>query len=572
MLLLPLFLGCTHDILLGDDSARDPSGDDSTPLDSVPGETDTEGPVDSADSADSADTGDAGVPFFTPAGGTFVDPLQVTLDVHADEQAWYTTDGSLPSARSTAYTAPIDIRAGTELRVLVRDSAGEDSFHARSYVRLDADVSDFTSNLPLVILYSPENLDDAAADYLPISLQVHDVGDDGRAHLLGAATTSNRAAVKERGSSTAYDDKHSYALELRELYSDDDDSEPLLDMPAESDWVLYAPLDFDRALVRNALMYRLSNDLGRYAPRTRFVEVYSVGRGRPVGTAEYQGVYVLMEKITISPDRVAIDKLTSADVAEPEVSGGYLFKRDRVGADESGFFGGEAGGAFTFADPLVYVDPKEQEIEREQSLYLRDAVDDMANAMAAADHTYEGVHYRDLIDQDAWIDHHILNNYAKNPDALRLSAYIYKERNGPIVTGPIWDFDRAMGCTDDDRALDPTWWDATNITSDTTDMFEYGWYLALFDDPEFTAAYFARFDELLDDTLSDAHVGSVLDEMEAELAEAAPRNYDRWSAYRPTTGSFEGEIEALRSWLEARHAWIDTCLRTHADDPQACHG
>lgn len=571
MLLLPLLLGCTHDVLLGDDSARQDSSpaDDSEPLDKVPGETDT---VDTVDSGESGDTGATSTPFFTPAGGTFVDPFQVTLDVQADAQAWYTTDGALPSDASTAYSAPIDIRAGTELRVLVRDSAGAESFHARSYVRLDTDVSDFTSNIPLVVLYAPDNLDDAASDYLPVSLQVHDVGDDGRAHLLGAATTSNRAAIKERGSSTAYDPKHSYALELRETYSDDDDNEPLLDMPAESDWVLYAPLDFDRALVRNALMFRLSNDLGRYAPRTRFVEVYSVGRGKPVRAAEYQGVYVLMEKITISPDRVAIDKLTSTDVAEPEVTGGYLFKRDRVGADESGFFGGEANGAFTFADPLVNVDPKEQEIAREQSFYLRDAVDDMANAMAAVDHTYEGVHYRDLIDQDAWIDNHILNNYAKNPDALRLSAYMYKERGGPIVAGPIWDFDRAMGCTDDHRALDPTRWDATNVTTDTTDMFEYGWYLALFDDPEFTADYFARFDELLDDTLSDAHVGSVLDEMEAELAEAAPRNYERWSAYGPTTGSFEGEIEALRSWLEARHAWIDTCLRTHADDPQACHG
>ena len=538
-------------------------------------DSDSDSPVTETVDTDSAttDTGEPpSIPLFDPGAGTFVDPFAVTLNLVEGESAWYTEDGSLPSDQSTPYVGPVSITEGVEIRVLRRDAKGGESFHAKSYVRLDAAVAAVDSNLPLVILYAEAPLGGAERVYLPTSFQVHEPGKDGRAPLLGTATMSSRAAIKIRGSSTSGEPKRSYALELRETYSDEDDAEPILGMPAESDWVLYAPLTFDRAFIRNALMYRLSNDLGRYAPRTRFAEVYAVGRGEAVGEDDYQGVYVLMERITVGPDRVAITPLTAADVAPPEVSGGYLFKRDRVGDGESGFNAGTAGGVFSFADPLVYVDPDEDEIAPAQSSYLSETIDDFAGALLAADHTHDGVHYHDMIDVDAWVDNHILYLYAKNPDALRVSSHMYKDREAPIVAGPIWDFDRAMGCTSDDRASDPTWWDATNQTSDTTPMFTYGWYAPLFDDPAFAAVYWPRLQAVLDDTLSDAHVDAVIDEMAAELSEAAPRNYERWSGYGPTTGSFEGEIAALKGWFAARHAWAEACLAAHPDDPRVCRG
>lgn len=551
------------------------SGED-TP-DVVPGDdTGETAPPDTGDSGgDTDDTGEVDppdLPLYTPTAGTFVDPIEVTLTLENGEQAWFTLDGTLPTDLATAYTAPIAIHASVELRVLVRDAKGVETLHAKSYIRLDGGVAGFTSNLPLLIVSASGRLDSAQQDYIDISFQVHDVAKDGRTPLLGDAVLSARAALKVRGSSTGSDPKHSYALELRETYDEDDDDEAMLGMPAESDWVLYAPLAYDRALIRDALMYRLSNDLGRYAPRTRFVELYAAERGDPVTDADYQGVYVLMERIKIAPERVAITPMTPADIAEPEVTGGYLFKRDRAGDGESGFRAGTADGAFSFDDPLVYVDPDEDAIVGEQARYLSTVINGFAYALVAPDHTYAGVHYRDRIDVDAWIDNHILNLYPKNPDALRLSSHMYKDRDGRIVAGPIWDFDRAMGCTDDDRADNPRWWDATNQTSDTTAMFTYGWYAALFDDPEFNALYWPRLRVILDDTFSDDHVNGVIDEMAAELTEAAPRNYAKWSGYPPTTGSFEGEIQALKRWMQARHAWVESCLDTWPDDPERCPG
>jgi hypothetical protein len=61
-------------------------------------------------------------------------------------------------------------------------------------------------------------------------------------------------------------------MEIQDIFGNDRDVS-LLKMPEDSDWILYAPYNFDRALMRNAFVYELSNQLGRYAVRTRFCEV-----------------------------------------------------------------------------------------------------------------------------------------------------------------------------------------------------------------------------------------------------------------------------------------------------------
>jgi hypothetical protein len=181
-----------------------------------------------------------------------------------------------------------------------------------------------------------------------------------------------------------------------------------------------------------------------------------------------------------------------------------------------------------------------------------------------------GRHYSEIIDVDAFIDHHILNVYTKNPDAFRLSGFFYKDRGGLVNAGPIWDFDRTMGCAADPRAADPTWWDNSNETNDCTFVFEHGFWLGLFADPVFADQYWNRWAELLATDLSVASVNATIDAMEAELTEAAPRNYATWSGYPPRGGSLASEIVILKDWLAARHAWMTGCL--DLPDPQSCTG
>ena len=110
-----------------------------------------------------------------------------------------------------------------------------------------------------------------------------------------------------RGSSTLHSPKGSWAFEAWDEFFDDMDV-PLLGMPPDSDWVMYAPNEYDLALIHNPLAYQLSREIGRQAPRTRFVEVLlkkDRGQSSPINlpnfsaSGDYNGIYVFMEKIKI---------------------------------------------------------------------------------------------------------------------------------------------------------------------------------------------------------------------------------------------------------------------------------
>ncbi len=63
-------------------------------------------------------------------------------------------------------------------------------------------------------------------------------------------------------------------------------------------------------MIRNPFIYEVSNEAGRYAVRTRFVEVFlNHGGGSITKAGDYYGVYILMERIKQGPDRVDVAEL-----------------------------------------------------------------------------------------------------------------------------------------------------------------------------------------------------------------------------------------------------------------------
>jgi len=512
-----------------------------------------------------------------PPGAVFDGELEVILEVptHPEAEIWFTTDGSPPQiGASTPYSGPFSVTESTQIRA-ISEVEGFVVGVAPTYLALEPFATPFSSNIPVVVLWSQREAPVVKSDvYNTFTLTVFEPPVGGRVEWPADASLSVRSGLRVRGSSSSGFEKKPYRLESWDPVdpANVDLDITLLGMPAEADWVFLSPLVFDRALIRNALIYHLSNAIGRYAPRSRFAEVFVAELGEPVGPEDYVGVYVILERIERDADRVAITRLEPSDLALPELSGGYLFKEDRLGPDDQGFWAGDAGGQFAFQQPFVFVDPNEVEIRPEQYGYLSSQLDELGEALAAADFTHPvtGRHYSQIIDVDSWIDHHILNVFAKNPDAFRLSGYFHKDREGLIVAGPLWDFDRTMGCSDDTRAEDPTWWDASNETADCTFVFEHGFWLGLFRDPAFATQYWQRWEDLHASDLSLASVGAVIDSMEAELSEAGPRNHALWVGYPPRGGSFGSEIDLLRDWIADRHTWIGSCLAL--PDPSACVG
>ena len=122
----------------------------------------------------------------------------------------------------------------------------------------------------------------------------------------------------------------------------------LLGLPAESDWVLLAPYN-DLSLVRDVFAYNLWTEMGHWGPRTRMCEVFV--------NDEYLGVYVFCEKIKRDKNRVDIAKMKNEDVADRELTGGYIVRVDaydqddvtfksKVAGIQSSYWGNAAAGLF----------------------------------------------------------------------------------------------------------------------------------------------------------------------------------------------------------------------------------
>ncbi len=491
-------------------------------------------------------------PRFSPPGGIFVEPFELTLTAEeADTPIRYTLDGSIPGPGAQQYLGPLSIVDSTRVRAAVMIDGQIRPPATHHYLRSDVGTASFGSALPLLVLdtHGAPAPDPNNHNWTPGSLAVFDAGPSG-SQLGPHADQDLRVGFKVRGSSTRDQAKSSFALEVWTHLDDDDQDTPILGMPPGSDWVLFAPYQFDRTMIRNPLIYSLSNRIGRYAPRTRLVEVMLVTDGADLDEGAYNGVYVLMEKIKRGDDRVAIASLSNTAVVPPSITGGYILKIDRPAWDEQGF---DAGGSENFDEGLNFVYPREVVVLPEQLDYIINYIDEFADAIGAADfvHPQTGLAYDEYIDIDAFIDHHILNVLAKNPDALRLSAFFFKDREGPLQAGPIWDFDRTMG-SEDARDDDPQGW---NPTGDGTAVFEFGWWGQIFQNPQFVARYRARWQVLLEGELGEDRVRAEIDALTVDLEDAAQRNYDRWPQQAPS-GTHAEEVDALVSWLDARIAWI----------------
>jgi hypothetical protein len=332
-------------------------------------------------------------------------------------------------------------------------------------------------------------------------------------------------------------------MELRADNEDVDSDRPLLGLPSHSDWVLSDPVFFDRALIRNATAFALSNRIGRYAPRTRFAEVFMVDDGGDVRAEHFLGFFTLIEKIERAPERVHVS------------SDGFILRIDKGVPDF------DAAGRWL---QFVYPDAEDMALpeRRPQLDAIRAFIDGFGQAASAPDfkHPSTGQHYSEFIDVDAWIDHNIINALTKNVDGLRFSAYFHKERGGRLVAGPVWDFDRSLGTPYDGRAAEPEEW---NQTWNASDYFNEGWWRLLFRDPDFRSRYRARFRALLDGEFSADNLDRIVDGLASEVRDAADRNFQRWPQFQPQDNSYTAEIALLKDFLRRRVAWIKTQLETN---------
>jgi len=354
--------------------------------------------------------------------------------------------------------------------------------------------------------------------------------------------------IEVRGRTSSGFPKKSYNVEVRDDAGADLDV-PLLGLPPESDWVLHGPYT-DKTFLRNLLTYSLGAQMGRWQPRTRLTEVFVDG--------QYQGVYIVIEKIKRGPDRVDI-AAPAPSAADGDLSGGYIFKREGVGE----------GTGWTSDAGIVwdYHYPRAAEVTTGQANYLEDWVDDFESVILGPDFAQ----YPAWIDLDSWVDFAILQELTRNIDGYKKSSYYWKESDaagGLLHAGPLWDFNISFGNVDYCDG-----WETAGFVYETNWCFSYPdnytpwWESLLMEDPTFVAALRCRWDDLRLDVLSSANIEAVLAEQTALLVLAEPRDHALW----PTLGvdlwpnyyvgdTYEDELAYLHAWIELRLDWLDANL------------
>lgn len=491
---------------------------------------------------------------FSVKGGCFSTPFALALTTaHPDATIYYTLNGSAPTNTSTLYTGPISITNTVQVRARAFVPGllpGEP--HSESYLQLGPAAISYTSDLPIMVVHTLGNGNIPADGDIFAQIDVFEPR-NGVASLTNAPDVRARSGINLRGSSTLGYPKPSLSVELRNEF-DDDKNVPLLGMPAESDWILYAPNNFEPILIHNPLAHQLSRNLGRYSPRTRFVVVYlKRSKGAISYPADYFGIYVVEEKIKRGPDRVDIPALEPEHTTPPKVTGGYLMKIDRQGPGESGLWAGGAYEVITYPKAEDWYLPQRQP----QVNYLQSYLDAFGNALNGPNFADPQTGYAGYIDVGSWIDHHILNIITFNVDALRLSAYFYKQREGKLFFGPLWDFDRTLNSTDGRDASPRVWRSAVGDRG--TDFFRYdtqAWWGRLFEDIDFWQRWIDRWQELRENKFALTNLNALVDSLTGEVRKEQPREQSRWNV--SPRGGFQGEINSLKIWLSNRVDFIDT--------------
>lgn len=373
---------------------------------------------------------------------------------------------------------------------------------------------------------------------------------------------NNKIGIELRGSTSQGFPKKPYGFETWNTIGDDNEVK-LLGMPKETDWTLNASYN-DKSLMRDGLAYMFAGDIMEYAPRVRYTELAI--------NNDYQGIYLLIEKIKRDKERVDIAKMEKTDITGDALTGGYIIKIDK----ESGSNSGEGwnslykpyNGAWqnTF---FQFEYPKAKDITIQQKDYIRNHINKVENSIASPNFKDPVNGYRKYIDTKSLMDYIIINELTKNVDAYRLSTFFYKERDsdgGKIKFGPVWDFNLGFGNADYCTQGNPEGLVILNFNEVCSEDWwvVHFWWKKFLQDETFYDELKYRWKALRKKEFTEERINFVIDSISTLLGEAQVRNFQKW----PVLGeyvwpnyyvgkTYGEEVNYLKGWIKNRITYLD---------------
>lgn len=409
-----------------------------------------------------------------------------------------------------------------------------------------------SSNLPILVINTNEQtiVDDPK---ITAHMGIIDNGTGNINYLTDAYNGyDGYIGIEIRGySSSGWSDKKPYGFETRDSLGENNNVS-LLGLPVENDWVLHAP-QADKTLIRNKFVYDIAQEMGQYAPGSKFCELVIDG--------DYRGVYVLIEKIKRDKYRVDLEKCDSLNI-----TGGYLVEmtpEKRVEADETSFTTEE-----TVASIVVKY-PDEESITTEQINYISDYFDDFETVLFSNNLSDTVTGYSKYIDVPSFVDHILLSECFHQLDGFYASQYFHKKQNGKLFMGPVWDYNRSCGNVEYYNIYDYDMWWMLDSRGDKRIPYAN----QLMSDTTFMKMYADRWFELRDGILNIDSINTRIDNYTHLLSAAKDRNYERWDEMLETNfkqvyvyNTYEAYVTQMKDWVGNKFVWLDEALQEYSVD------
>lgn len=390
------------------------------------------------------------------------------------------------------------------------------------------------------------------APYRPAKIQVVATSDTSSPHYLESfiedaidANGNTNVEIKVRGNSTALEStptgKRPYRLRFAKKSNSTDGKAHKHDLLgygySKRNWVLLANLN-DNSMLRNALTYEIGKAVGMpFCPGYKFVDL--------VINNEYRGTYQITDHCEVDADRININ----------EDTGWYVEFQGRNTMCDYPMCFSEGGKNINIKNP----EPDDDTVAEQCAAIINPIKDWILNVWTTsfnAGFTNPVTGWRAYNDEESVIKFWIATEITGDFDGL-MSVKAYREADGKLFWGPLWDKDLAFGNWG--QVADPQ----TNLVvfydkeSSVRDELR-----KLTQDPEFMIRAKNALDNLISGGIKD-HLLAKIDDMAEVVSQTVELNYQRWgNPQQPgafghvSLANHQAYVDQLKQWLSARIDYV----------------
>jgi hypothetical protein len=393
--------------------------------------------------------------------------------------------------------------------------------------------------------------------YLPCTIRYV----DGTKTTTYELTKANGGGIRGRGNTTWGADKKPWRIKF------DKKAEFLGSGYAKAkSWTLLANT-YDKSLMRNALTYYLGKFVGLpFCPSARFVDLVMNGT--------YRGTYQISDQMEVDSKRVNINSDTgwmfeyanaSDKVDDPKITTGYGWVQIKNPDDK-----------VLTSDNITAM-----------TKYINSLDDSISTSTTGYTYIDPNTGYRSMVDTTTLINWYIATEITANWDGF-YSVYSYREANGPLCLGPMWDEDLAYGNHTETYEYFPNNSFYNNLLAFNNfdqSKFPNGYrklqpvIAHLYDDPWFVNAVYMRFMKLLNEKEPEKGIKQNLvdniESMRKLLSASAGKNFAKWDINTvdmdyvkiqndTNTGypTWSGYVDALENFIGTRLTTIKNLIET----------